>query len=140
MNVWGKARDIEDVSYGFSTMETRSRRRERQGPRRDPEQSSGKGAILSRGITLILKVGVRRIHRQRRTFLPPGERAASFRRVRFERLSSSDRRNKTDWDSPRVPDVDLTIRSGYQVAIMPTNFRNGTPVMNLSQSGSDDKK
>ena len=49
MNVWGKARDIEDISYGNSTLDDMlAEAATRQGRAEIPNQPAGKRQHLSR--------------------------------------------------------------------------------------------
>src|SRR5260370_36474853 len=59
MNVWGKARDIEDVSYGFSTMDDAlDAAPQRQGRKAIPNSRPEKGAIYRADNFEFSKVGV----------------------------------------------------------------------------------
>ena len=120
MNVWGKARDIEDVSYGFSTMDDAlAAAAERQGRKAIPNSRPEKGAIYRADNFEFSKVGVPSL------YIGKGEHLVSRPPngpLRSDEFDSKDYHQVTDevhadWDlSGAVQDVDLLFEVGYQVA------------------------
>jgi Zn-dependent M28 family amino/carboxypeptidase len=120
MNVWGKARDIEDVSYGFSTMDDAlAAAAQRQGRKAIPNSRPEKGAIYRADNFEFSKVGVPSL------YIGKGEHLMSRPEngpLRSDEFDSKDYHQVTDqvnpdWDlSGAVQDVDLLFEVGYQIA------------------------
>jgi len=120
MNVWGKARDIEDVSFGFSTMDDfLAAAAQRQGRKTIPNSRPEKGAIYRADNFEFSKVGVPSL------YIGKGEHLMSRPEngpLRSDEFDSKDYHQVTDqvnpdWDlSGAVQDVDLLFEVGYQVA------------------------
>jgi len=120
MNVWGKARDIEDVSYGFSTMDDAlAAAAERQGRKAIPNSRPEKGAIYRADNFEFSKVGVPSLYIGKGEHLvsrPPNGplRSDEFDSKDYHQVSDE---VHADWDlSGAVQDVDLLFEVGYQVA------------------------
>src|SRR5437899_1989413 len=120
MNVWGKARDIEDVSFGFSTMDDAlAEAAKRQGRKTIPNSRPEKGAIYRADNFEFSKVGVPSL------YIGKGEHLMSRSEngpLRSDEFDLKDYHQVTDqvypdWDlSGAVQDVDLLFEVGYQVA------------------------
>ncbi|PYL97980.1 MAG: peptidase M28, partial [Verrucomicrobia bacterium] len=120
MNVWGKARDIEDVSYGFSTMDDLlAAAAKRQSRTAIPNSRPEKGAIYRADNFEFSKAGVPSL------YIGKGEHLMSRPEngpLRSDEFDSKDYHQVTDqvypdWDlSGAVQDVDLLFEVGYQVA------------------------
>ena len=120
MNVWGKARDIEDVSYGFSTMDDAlASAAQRQGRKAIPNSRPEKGAIYRADNFEFSKVGVPSLYIGKGEHLvsrPPNGplRSDEFDLKDYHQVTDE---VHTDWDlSGAVQDVDLLFEVGYQVA------------------------
>src|SRR5213592_1192780 len=120
MNVWGKARDIEDVSYGFSTMdEALFAAAQWQGRKAIPNSRPEKGAIYRADNFEFSKVGVPSLYVGKGEHLLSRPENAPLRSDEFD---SKDYHQVTDevrsdWDlSGAVQDVQLLFEVGYQVA------------------------
>jgi Zn-dependent M28 family amino/carboxypeptidase len=120
MNVWGKARDIEDVSYGFSTMDDAlASAAQRQGRKAIPNSRPEKGAIYRADNFEFSKVGVPSLYIGKGEHLvsrPPNGplRSDEFDLKDYHQVTDE---VKPDWDlSGAVQDVDLLFEVGYQVA------------------------
>ncbi len=120
MNVWGKARDIEDVSYGFSTMDDAlAAAAQRQGRKAIPNSRPEKGAIYRADNFEFSKAGVPSL------YIGKGEHLMSRPEngpLRSDEFDSKDYHQVTDevhadWDlSGAVQDVNLLFEVGYQIA------------------------
>jgi len=120
MNVWGKARDIEDVSYGVSTMDDAlAAAAQRQGRKAIPNSRPEKGAIYRADNFEFSKAGVPSL------YIGKGEHLVSRRPngpLRSDEFDLKDYHQVTDevhadWDlSGAVQDVDLLFEVGYQIA------------------------
>src|SRR5881275_334307 len=120
MNVWGKARDIEDVSYGFSTMDDLlAAAAKRQSRTAIPNSRPEKGAIYRADNFEFSKAGVPSL------YIGKGEHLMSRPEngpLRSDEFDSKDYHQVTDqvnpdWDlSGAVQDVDLLFEVGYQIA------------------------
>src|SRR6202022_3942240 len=120
MNVWGKARDIEDVSYGFSTMDdARPAGAQRQGRKAIPNSRPEKGAIYRADNFEFSKAGVPSL------YIGKGEHLLSRPEnapLPSDEVYSKDYHQVTDqvnpdWDlSGAVQDGDLLFEVGYQIA------------------------
>ena len=120
MNVWGKARDIEDVSYGFSTMDDAlDAAAQRQGRKAIPNSRPEKGAIYWADNFEFSKVGAPSLYIGKGEHLvsrPPNGplRSDEFDLKDYHQVPDE---VKPDWDlSGAVQDVDLLFEVGYQVA------------------------
>ncbi len=120
MNVWGKARDIEDVSYGFSTMDDAlDAAAQRQGRKAIPNSRPEKGAIYRADNFEFSKVGVPSLYIGKGEHLvsrPPNGplRSDEFDLKDYHQVTDE---VKPDWDlSGAVQDVDLLFEVGYQIA------------------------
>ena len=120
MNVWGKARDIEDVSYGFSTMDDAlAAAAQRQARKAIPNSRPEKGAIYRADNFEFSKAGVPSL------YIGKGEHLMSRPEngpLRSDEFDLKDYHQVTDevhadWDlSGAVQDVDLLFEVGYQIA------------------------
>ena len=120
MNVWGKARDIEDVSYGFSTMDDAlAAAAQRQGRKAIPNSRPEKGAIYRADNFEFSKVGVPSLYIGKGEHLvsrPPNGplRSDEFDLKDYHQVTDE---VHADWDlSGAVQDVDLLFEVGYQIA------------------------
>jgi Zn-dependent M28 family amino/carboxypeptidase len=120
MNVWGKARDIEDVSYGFSTMDDAlDAAAQRQGRKAIPNSRPEKGAIYRADNFEFSKVGVPSLYIGKGEHLvsrPPNGplRSDEFDLKDYHQVTDE---VHADWDlSGAVQDVDLLFEVGYQIA------------------------
>ncbi len=120
MNVWGKARDVEDTSWGFSTMDDAlAAAAQRQGRKAIPNARPEKGSIYRADNFEFSKVGVPSL------YIGKGEHLVSRPEhgpLRSDEFDSKDYHQVTDqvnpdWDlSGAVQDVDLLFEVGYQIA------------------------
>ena len=120
MNVWGKARDIEDVSYGFSTMDDAlAAAAQRQARKAIPNSRPEKGAIYRADNFEFSKAGVPSL------YIGKGEHLMSRPEngpLRSDEFDLKDYHQVTDevhadWDlSGAVQDVNLLFEVGYQIA------------------------
>jgi Zn-dependent M28 family amino/carboxypeptidase len=120
MNVWGKARDVEDTSYGFSDMDDMlAEHAKHQGRIAIPNPRPEKGSIYRADNFEFSKVGVPSLYIGKAEHLmsrPPNGA------LRSDEFDSKDYHQPTDevhpdWDlSGAVQDVDLLFEVGYQVA------------------------
>src|SRR5438876_10277500 len=120
MNVWGKARDIEDVSFGFSDVDDMlAAAAKRQSRTAIPNSRLEKGAIYRADNFEFSKAGVPSL------YIGKGEHLMSRPEngpLRSDEFDSKDYHQVTDqvypdWDlSGAVQDVDLLFEVGYQVA------------------------
>jgi Zn-dependent M28 family amino/carboxypeptidase len=120
MNVWGKTRDIEDVSYGFSTMDDAlAAAAQRQGRAAIPNSRPEKGAIYRADNFEFSKVGVPSLYIGKGEHLLSRPENAPLRSDEFDSKDYHQVTDeiKQDWDlSGAVQDVDLLFEVGYQVA------------------------
>jgi Zn-dependent M28 family amino/carboxypeptidase len=120
MNVWGKARDVEDTSFGFSDMDDMlAAAAKRQGRIAIPNARPEKGSIYRADNFEFSKVGVPSL------YIGKGEHLMSRPpngALRSDEFDSKDYHQpsddvKPDWDlNGAVQDVDLLFEVGYQVA------------------------
>ena len=120
MNVWGKARDVEDTSYGFSEMDDMlAAHAKHQGRSTIPNARPEKGSIYRADNFEFSKVGVPSL------YIGKGEHLMSRPpngALRSDEFDSKDYHQPTDevhpdWDlSGAVQDIDLLFEVGYQVA------------------------
>jgi Zn-dependent M28 family amino/carboxypeptidase len=120
MNVWGKARDIEDLSLGFSTLDDLlAAAAKRQGRTAIPDSRPDKGKIYRADNFEFSKVGLPSLYVGKGEHLLSRPETAPLRSDEFD---STDYHQVTDevhpdWDlSGAVQDVQLVFEVGYQVA------------------------
>jgi Zn-dependent M28 family amino/carboxypeptidase len=120
MNVWGKARDIEDLSLGFSTLDDLlATAAKRQGRIAIPDSRPDKGKIYRADNFEFSKVGLPSLYIGKGEHLLSRPESAPLRSDEFD---STDYHQVTDevrpdWDlSGAVQDVQLLLEVGYQVA------------------------
>jgi Zn-dependent M28 family amino/carboxypeptidase len=120
MNVWGKARDIEDLSLGFSTLDDLlADAAKRQGRSAIPDSRPDKGKIYRADNFEFSKVGLPSLYVGKGEHLLSRPETAPLRSDEFD---STDYHQVTDevhpdWDlSGAVQDVQLLFEVGYQVA------------------------
>jgi Zn-dependent M28 family amino/carboxypeptidase len=120
LNVWGKARDIEDTSFGFSDLDDMLREAaKRQGRPMIPNPRPEKGSIYRADNFEFSKVGLPSLYIGKNQHLmsrpPNGALRADEYDLKDYHQPSDD--VKPDWDlSGAVQDVDLLFEVGYQVA------------------------
>lgn len=120
LNVWGKARDIEDISYGFSDLDDMlAAAAQRQGRKMIPNPRPEKGSIYRADNFEFSKVGLPSLYIGKNQHLlsrpPNGPLRADEYDLKDYHQPSDD--VKPDWDlSGAVQDVDLLFEVGYQVA------------------------
>ena len=120
MNVWGKARDVEDTSFGFSTLDDMlATAAKRQGRTAIPNSRPEKGSIYRADNFEFSKVGLPSL------YIGKGEHLLSRPEngpLRSDEFDLKDYHQVTDqvqpdWDlTGAVQDVDLLLEVGYQVA------------------------
>jgi Zn-dependent M28 family amino/carboxypeptidase len=120
MNVWGKARDVEDTSFGFSTLDDMlAAAAKRQGRTAIPNSRPEKGSIYRADNFEFSKVGLPSL------YIGKGEHLLSRTPdapLRSDEFDLKDYHQVTDqvnagWDlTGAVQDVDLLFEIGYQVA------------------------
>ena len=120
MNVWGKARDIEDLSLGFSTLDDLlTAAAKQQGRKAIPDSRPDKGKIYRADNFEFSKVGLPSL------YIGKGEHLLSRPEnapLRSDEYDSTDYHQVTDevrpdWDlSGAVQDVQLVFEVGYEVA------------------------
>ena len=120
LNVWGKARDIEDTSYGFSDMDDMlAEHAKHQGRTAIPHPRPEKGSIYRADNFEFSRAGVPSLYIGNAEHLmsrPPNGalRSDEFDAKDYHQPSDEVR---PDWDlSGAVQDVDLLFEVGYQVA------------------------
>jgi Zn-dependent M28 family amino/carboxypeptidase len=120
MNVWGKARDIEDLSLGFSTLDDLlAAAAKRQGRSAIPDSRPDKGKIYRADNFEFSKAGLPSLYVGKGEHLLSRPATAPLRSDEFD---STDYHQVTDevrpdWDlSGAVQDVQLVFEVGYQVA------------------------
>ena len=120
MNVWGKARDIEDLSLGFSTVDDLlTAAAKRQGRSAIPDSRPDKGKIYRADNFEFSKVGLPSLYIGKGEHLLSRPQTAPLRSDEFD---STDYHQVTDevhpdWDlSGAVQDVQLLFEVGYEVA------------------------
>jgi Zn-dependent M28 family amino/carboxypeptidase len=120
MNVWGKARDVEDTSFGFSTLDDMlAAAAKRQGRIAIPNSRPEKGSIYRADNFEFSKVGLPSLYIGKGEHLLSRAPDAPLRSDEFDLKDYhqvTDQVN-ADWDlSGAVQDVDLLFEVGYQVA------------------------
>jgi Zn-dependent M28 family amino/carboxypeptidase len=120
MNVWGKARDIEDLSLGFSTLDDLlTAAAKGQGRSAIPDSRPDKGKIYRADNFEFSKVGLPSLYIGKGEHLLSRPQTAPLRSDEFD---STDYHQVTDevrpdWDlSGTVQDVQLLFEVGYEVA------------------------
>jgi len=120
MNAWGKARDIEDLSLGFSTLDDLlAAAAKQQGRTAIPDSRPDKGKIYRADNFEFSKVGLPSLYIGKGEHLLSRPDTAPLRSDEFD---STDYHQVTDevhpdWDlSGAVQDVQLLFEVGYQVA------------------------
>jgi Zn-dependent M28 family amino/carboxypeptidase len=120
MNVWGQARDIEDLSHGFSTLDDLlAAAAKRQGRSAIPDSRPEKGKIYRADNFEFAKVGVPSLYIGKGEHLLSRAESAPLRSDEFD---ATDYHQVTDeihpdWDlSGAVQDVQLLFEVGYEVA------------------------
>jgi Zn-dependent M28 family amino/carboxypeptidase len=120
MNVWGKARDIEDVSFGMSSLDDLlADAAKRQGRVAIPNSRPEKGKIYRADNFEFSKVGLPSLYIGNGEHLlsrPPDAplRSDEFDLHDYHQVSDE---VKPDWDlTGAVQDVDLIFEVGYQVS------------------------
>jgi Zn-dependent M28 family amino/carboxypeptidase len=120
MNVWGKARDIEDLSLGFSTLDDLlAAAAKRQGRSAIPDSRPDKGKIYRADNFEFSKVGLPSLYVGKGEHLLSRPETAPLRSDEYD---STDYHQVTDevnpdWDlSGAVEDVQLVFEVGYEVA------------------------
>ena len=120
MNVWGKARDIEDLSLGFSTLDDLlAAAAKQQGRTAIPDSRPDKGKIYRADNFEFSKAGLPSLYIGKGEHLLSRPETAPLRSDEFD---STDYHQVTDevhpdWDlSGAVQDVQLLFEVGYQVA------------------------
>ena len=120
MNVWGKTRDIEDVSFGMSALdEMLAAAAKRQGRTAIPNSRPEKGAIYRADNFEFSKVGLPSLYIGKGEHLLARPENAPLRSDEFDLHDYHQVTDeiKPDWDlSGAVQDVDLLFEVGYQVA------------------------
>jgi Zn-dependent M28 family amino/carboxypeptidase len=120
MNVWGKARDIEDLSLGFSTLDDLlAAAAKRQGRTAIPDSRPDKGKIYRADNFEFSKVGLPSLYVGKGEHLLSRSETAPLRSDEYD---STDYHQVTDqvqpdWDlAGAVQDVQLVFEVGYEVA------------------------
>src|SRR5213596_1848775 len=120
MNVWGKARDIEDLSLGFSTLDDLlAAAAKRQGRSAIPDSRPDKGKIYRADNFEFSKAGLPSLYIGKGEHLLSRPETAPLRSDEFD---ATDYHQVTDevhpnWDLSRaVQDVQLVFEVGYEVA------------------------
>jgi Zn-dependent M28 family amino/carboxypeptidase len=120
MNVWGKARDIEDTSYGFSTLDDMlADAAKRQGRTAIPNQRAEKGSIYRADNFEFSKVGLPSLYIGKGEHLLSRPENAPLRSDEFDLKDYHQVSDEIhpDWDlSGAAQDVQLLFEVGYQVA------------------------
>ncbi|MEY2542412.1 MAG: hypothetical protein QOI22_2014, partial [Verrucomicrobiota bacterium] len=120
MNVWGKARDVEDTSFGFTTLDDMlAEAAKRQGRVAIPNSRPEKGSIYRADNFEFSKVGLPSLYIGKGENLlarPPDAplRSDEFDLHDYHQVTDE---VKPDWDlTGAVQDVQLLFEVGYQVA------------------------
>ena len=120
MNVWGKARDIEDVSFGMSTLDDMlTAAAKRQGRTAIPNSRPEKGTIYRADNFEFSKAGLPSLYIGKGEHLLSRPENAPLRSDEFDLHDYHQVTDeiKPDWDlTGTVQDVDLLFEVGYQVA------------------------
>jgi Zn-dependent M28 family amino/carboxypeptidase len=120
MNVWGKARDVEDTSFGFSDLDDMlAAAGKRQGRAMIPNPRPEKGSIYRADNFEFSKVGLPSLYIGNKVHLLSRPENAPLRTDEFDAKDYHQVSDqvKPDWDlAGAVQDVDLLFEVGYQVA------------------------
>src|ERR1700730_8925383 len=120
MNVWGKARDVEDTSFGFSTLDDMlAAAAKRQGRTAIPNSRPEKGSIYRADNFEFSKVGLPSLYIGKSEHLLARPVDAPLRSDEFDLKDYHQVTDQVqpDWDlTGAVQDVDLLFEVGYQVA------------------------
>src|SRR5438270_607317 len=120
MNVWGKARDVEDVSFGLSTLDDLlADAAKGQGRTAIPNSRPEKGNIYRADNFEFSKVGLPSLYTGKGEHLLSRPENAPLRSDEFDLHDYHQVTDevKPDWDlTGAVQDVDLLFEVGYQVA------------------------
>ena len=120
MNVWGKARDIEDISFGFSTLnDMLAEAAKRQGRTSIPSSRPEKGNVYRADNFEFSKAGLPSLYIGKGEHLisrPPDAplRSDEFDSKDYHQVSDQ---VQSDWDlAGAVQDIQLLVEVGHQVA------------------------
>src|SRR6266850_2042813 len=120
MNVWGKARDVEDTSFGLTTLDDMlADAAKRQGRTSIPNNRPEKGSFYRADNFEFSKVGLPALYIGKGEHLVARATDAPLRSDEFDLQDYHQVTDevKTDWDlSGAVQDVQLLLEVGYQVA------------------------
>ena len=120
MNVWGKARDIEDLSLGFSTLDDLlSAAAKQQGRKAIPDSRPDKGKIYRADNFEFSKVGLPSLYIGKGEHLLSRPENAPLKSDEYDATDYHQVTDevKPDWDlSGAVQDVQLVFEVGYEVA------------------------
>ena len=120
MNVWGKARDVQDVSFGFSTLDDLlADAAKRQGRTTIPNARPEKGTIYRADNFEFSKAGVPSLYVSAGEHLLSRPPDAPLRSDEFDAKDYHQPSDEIhdDWDlTGTVQDVDLLFEVGYEVA------------------------
>jgi Zn-dependent M28 family amino/carboxypeptidase len=121
MNVWGKTRDVEDTSFGFSTLnDLLAEAAKRQGRTAIPNSRPEKGSIYRADNFEFSKVGIPSLYTGKGEHLVARATDAPLRSDEFDLQDYHQPGDevKPDWDlTGAVEDTKLLFEVGYQVAI-----------------------
>ena len=120
MNVWGKTRDVEDTSFGMSTLDDAlAKRAQAQGRVAIPNPRPEKGSIYRADNFEFAKVGVPALYIGKNEHLLSRAADAPLRADEFDLHDYHQVSDevKPDWDlSGAVQDVQLLFQVGYEVS------------------------
>jgi len=120
MNVWGKARDIEDLSLGFSTLDDLlAAAAKRQGRSAIPDSRPDKGKIYRADNFEFSKAGLPSLYVGKGEHLLSRPETAPLRSDEYDSTDYHQPSDEVhpDWDlSGAVQDIQLLFEVGYQVA------------------------
>jgi len=120
LNVWGKARDIEDISYGFSDLDDMlAAAAQRQGRKMIPNPRPEKGSIYRADNFEFSKAGLPSLYIGKNQHLLSRPENGPLRADEYDLKDYHQPSDdvKPDWDlSGAVQDVDLLFEVGYEVA------------------------
>src|ERR1700687_4766152 len=120
MNVWGKARDVEDTSFGFSTLDDiLATAAKQQGRTAIPNSRPEKGSIYRADNFEFSKVGLPSLYIGKGEHLLSRPETAPLRSDEFDLKDYHQVTDQedADWDlTGAVEDVTLLLEVGYQVA------------------------
>jgi Zn-dependent M28 family amino/carboxypeptidase len=120
MNVWGKARDIEDLSLGFSTLDDLlAAAAKQQGRKAIPDSRPDKGKIYRADNFEFSKAGLPSLYIGKGEHLLSRPETAPLKSDEYDSTDYHQVTDEvhTDWDlSGAVQDVQLVFEVGYEVA------------------------